>query len=205
MAASISERDIRIRRFGQNVRGKRDPPHFDRSRNPPRKNNFVATIARPWQGNRGQYAAIIFESGQTFREFRAWTMGLDPLKVQLTKAALVLASYPKSRFAASEAETWRLSRLAAPHACARESRLGRGCRAGKTMNWEKPHLLVRYRLERGFETLVDRTIREQRCEERRLAERRTSKHRLQAKKSCIPDARSYRVARRLLLLVRAQF
>ena len=73
------------------------------------------------------------------------------------------------------------------------------------MNWEKPHLLVRYRVEGGFETLVDRTIREQRCEERRLAERRTSKHRLQAKKSCIPDARSYRVARRLLLLVRAQF
>src|SRR5262249_7943474 len=119
LAASISERDIRIRRFGQNVRGKRDPPHFDRSRNPPRKNNFVATIARPWQGNRGQYAAIIFESGQTFREFRAWTMGLDPLKVQRTKAALVLASYPKSGFAASEAETWRLSRLAVPHACAR--------------------------------------------------------------------------------------
>src|SRR5262249_11277839 len=171
----------------------------------PRKNNFVATIARPWQGNWGQYAAIIFESGQTFREFRAWTMGLDPLKVQPTKAALVLASDPESRFAASEAETWTLSRLAAADACAREARLGRGCRAGKTMNWEKPHLVVRYRVERGFKTLVDRTIREQRCETRRLAERRNSKHRLQARKSCILDAQSCRVARRLLVLARAQF
>jgi len=62
---------------------------------------------------------------------------------------------------------------------------------GKTMIWEKPHLLVGYRVERGFKTLVDRTIRKQRCEERRLAERRNSKHRFQARKSCILDAQSY--------------
>src|SRR2546426_867352 len=82
LAAFISERDIRIRRFGQSVRGKRDLPRFDRSRYPPEKDNFVATIARPWQGNWGQYAAIIFESGQTFPELRAWTMGFDPLTIE---------------------------------------------------------------------------------------------------------------------------
>jgi hypothetical protein len=73
------------------------------------------------------------------------------------------------------------------------------------MNWEKSHLFVRDWVEHRFKILVDRTIREQRSEERRLAEQRTRKHRLQARKSCIPDARSYRVARRLLPLARAQF
>ena len=36
-------------------------------------------------------------------------MGLDPLKVQRTNAALILAGYPESLFAANETETWRLS------------------------------------------------------------------------------------------------
>jgi hypothetical protein len=70
------------------------------------------------------------------------------------------------------------------------------------MNSKKPHLLVDRRVARSFKTLVDRTIRKQRCEERRLAEHRITKYRFQARKSCIPDARSYRVARRLLFLRR---
>lgn len=49
-------------------------------------------------------------------------------------------------------------------------------------------------LGNGFRTLVDRKIRERRQNERRLAEGRTTKHRLQARKSCVADARSYRVA-----------
>jgi hypothetical protein len=70
------------------------------------------------------------------------------------------------------------------------------------MNSKKPHLVVDHQVQHIFKTLVDRTIRKQRCEERRLAEQRTTKYRFQARKSCIPDARSYRVARRLLFLRR---
>jgi hypothetical protein len=73
------------------------------------------------------------------------------------------------------------------------------------MNWHKPHSLIRGRIEHCFKTLVDRTIREYRREERRLAEGRTRRHSLHARKSCIRDARSYRVARRLHLLATAQF
>src|SRR4029450_8329275 len=68
-----------------------------------------------------------------------------------------------------------------------------------SMNSKKPHLLFDHRVEHIFKTLVDRTIRKQRREERRLAEQRTKKYAFQARKSCIPDARSYRIARRLLL------
>jgi len=53
--------------------------------------------------------------------------------------------------------------------------------------------------------LVDRQVREQRREQRRLAEQRATKHRLQARKPCIADARSYRVAKRLPVLAVAQF
>jgi hypothetical protein len=53
--------------------------------------------------------------------------------------------------------------------------------------------------------LVDRSLRKQRREQRRLAEQRATKHRLQARKSCIADARSYRVARRMPVLAVAQF
>lgn len=52
---------------------------------------------------------------------------------------------------------------------------------------------------------VDRKIGEQRRSERRLAEQRTTKHRFQARKSCVADARSYRVARRLAVLAGALF
>jgi hypothetical protein len=75
----------------------------------------------------------------------------------------------------------------------------------ETMNWDKPRLFLRGWVEHSFQTLVVRTIRQQRYEERRFAEQRTTKHQLQAKKSCIRDARSYRVARRLPLIVNAQF
>ena len=73
------------------------------------------------------------------------------------------------------------------------------------MNWEELHLFGRDRVEHSFKRLVDRRIREGRREERRLAEQRTTKHRLQARNSCIADAQSYRVARRLPLLAIAQF
>jgi hypothetical protein len=73
------------------------------------------------------------------------------------------------------------------------------------MNWARSHLFVGHPVERSFTALVNRTFREQRCEERRLAEQRTRQHTLQARKSCVSDARSYRVARRLHLLATAQF
>jgi hypothetical protein len=65
-----------------------------------------------------------------------------------------------------------------------------------------PHLVVDRQVEHIFKTLVDRTIRKRRGEERRLAERRTTKYRFQARNSCIPDARSYRIAQQLLFLRR---
>jgi hypothetical protein len=73
------------------------------------------------------------------------------------------------------------------------------------MNWKKFHLFRRGSIEDSFKTLVDRKSREQHREERRSAEHRTTKHRLQARKSCIADARNFRVARQLRLLATAQF
>ena len=60
------------------------------------------------------------------------------------------------------------------------------------MNWEKLLLIGRDR--DTFKTLADCKIRERRRDERRLAEHRTRKHQLQARSSCVADARSYRVA-----------
>jgi hypothetical protein len=65
------------------------------------------------------------------------------------------------------------------------------------MYWEKRHFIDRDPLQDPFKKLVDRKIREQHRDERRLAEQRTTKHQLQARKSCVADARNYRVARRL--------
>ena len=65
----------------------------------------------------------------------------------------------------------------------------------KTMNWKKLYLF-RDQVEHTFRTLIDRRIRERHHEERRLAEQRTTMHQVWARKSCIADARSYRVARR---------
>src|SRR5262245_17206409 len=75
----------------------------------------------------------------------------------------------------------------------------------QTMNTAKGHLLVRNRGEYRFRGLVDRTIREQRHQERRLAEQRGTKHQFWARNSCVSDGRNYRIARRLLLLARAHF
>jgi hypothetical protein len=72
------------------------------------------------------------------------------------------------------------------------------------MNGKFP-LFGRDQIENSFMYLVDRSIREQRRDERRLAEQSATKHRFQARKSCIADARSYRVARRLPVLAVAQF
>jgi hypothetical protein len=60
-------------------------------------------------------------------------------------------------------------------------------------------------IENSFMHLVDRSIREQRREKRHLAGQRATKHRFEARKSCVADARSYRVARRLPVLTVAQF
>lgn len=73
------------------------------------------------------------------------------------------------------------------------------------MDTQQGHFFPRHRFQYSFRTLVDRTIREQRREERRLAEQRATKHHFQARNSCILDGRNYRIARRLLLSARAQF
>ena len=66
-------------------------------------------------------------------------------------------------------------------------------------------LFGRDEIENSFMHFIDRQIREQRRGERQLAEQRTTKLRFQARKSCIADARSYRIARRLSVLGVAQF
>ena len=71
----------------------------------------------------------------------------------------------------------------------------RACWELKIMNWDQ--LLVIGRDRESFKALVGRKIRERRQDERQLAEHRTTKHQLQARNSCVADARSYRVARRL--------
>src|SRR5439155_827332 len=71
------------------------------------------------------------------------------------------------------------------------------------MNCEK--LLLIRRDRDSFKALVGRKIRERRRDERQLAEHRTTKHQLQARNSCVADARSYRVARRLPVPAAAQF
>jgi hypothetical protein len=73
------------------------------------------------------------------------------------------------------------------------------------MNWKNLHLFGRSRVEHSFNTLINRESRERRREERRRAQQHTTKYRFQARKSCIVDARNYRVARQLRLLATAQF
>jgi len=75
---------------------------------------------------------------------------------------------------------------------------------GQLMNG-KFLLFGRDKIENSLMGFVDRKIGEQRRDERRLAEQRTAKHRFQARKSCVADARSYRVARRLPVLAVALF
>ena len=73
------------------------------------------------------------------------------------------------------------------------------------MNWKALNSFRRGWVEHGFKTLVDCKVVERRRAERRLAERRATKHHFQAIKSCIADARNYRVARKLPSLSMAHF
>jgi hypothetical protein len=66
-------------------------------------------------------------------------------------------------------------------------------------------LFGRDEIENSLVRFANRKISEQRRDERRLAERRTTRYRFQARKSCVADARSYRVARRFPVLAVAQF
>ncbi|HZS46367.1 MAG TPA: hypothetical protein VFC63_14930 [Blastocatellia bacterium] len=49
-------------------------------------------------------------------------------------------------------------------------------------------------IESTLTRFANRKFNEQRRDERRLAEQRVTKHRFKARKSCVADARSYRVA-----------
>jgi hypothetical protein len=62
------------------------------------------------------------------------------------------------------------------------------------MNGKVP-LIDREQIPSSFRTLVYRQIRKDRRHERRVAEQRTTKHQVEARKSCVADARSYRIAR----------
>jgi len=62
---------------------------------------------------------------------------------------------------------------------------------------EKFPLIGSGRIPGSFKNLVYRKIRERHRGELRLAEQRTTKHQLLARNSCVADARSYRIARRL--------
>jgi hypothetical protein len=53
--------------------------------------------------------------------------------------------------------------------------------------------------------MIERFLLIDRVRERGLAEHRATKHQLQARNSCVADARSYRVARRLPVLAPVQF
>jgi hypothetical protein len=70
------------------------------------------------------------------------------------------------------------------------------------MNCENLRLIGRDR--HSFKALVGCKIRERRRDERQLAEHLTTKHQLRARNSCVADARSYRVARRLPVPAAAQ-
>lgn len=71
------------------------------------------------------------------------------------------------------------------------------------MNRKDP-LIGRDRIPDSFKTFVDRQIRKHRRDERRLVEQRTTKHLVDARKSCVADARSYRMAREFPMSVAAE-
>ena len=129
-----------------------------------------------------------------------WTPSNWVLRVGFVEGShalfLLNVRVPAARICATQAGAGRTSKRRAQS----ESFFG-----ATTMNIEIGHLFGRPRIEYRFGTLVDRTIREQRSDERRLSEQRATKHRFQARNSCILDGRNYRIARRLLLLARAQF
>ena len=65
-------------------------------------------------------------------------------------------------------------------------------------------LFSRGEIDNSLVRFADRKISERRRDERRFAEQRTTKHRFQARQSCVADARSYRVARRFPMLAIGQ-
>jgi hypothetical protein len=69
---------------------------------------------------------------------------------------------------------------------------------------EKVPLISRDWIQDSFKTFVYRQMRKRRLDERRLAEQRTTKHQFEARKSCVADARSYRIAREFPVSVAAQ-
>ena len=56
----------------------------------------------------------------------------------------------------------------------------------------------------SLKTFVYRQLRKRRWDERELAELRTTKHQLEARKSCVADARNYRIAREFPISAVAQ-
>jgi hypothetical protein len=71
------------------------------------------------------------------------------------------------------------------------------------MNGNLP-LISKDWVQDSFKTFVDRQMRKRRRDERRLAEQRATKHQFEARKSCVADARSYRVAREFPVSAAAQ-
>lgn len=69
----------------------------------------------------------------------------------------------------------------------------------------KSLLFSRGEIDNTLVRLAHRKVTDQRREERLVTEQRITKHRFQAIKSCVADARSYRVARRFPRLAIAQF
>jgi hypothetical protein len=63
------------------------------------------------------------------------------------------------------------------------------------MNWGKLDLSGWNQPDGKFAILVNRETRKRRRAERLLAEQRTTRHQIQARNSCVADARNYRVAR----------
>jgi hypothetical protein len=69
---------------------------------------------------------------------------------------------------------------------------------------EKSLLPGRDQIPDSLKTLVYRHLRKRRWDERQLAEQRTTKHHLEARKSCVADSRNYRVAREFPISIAAQ-
>jgi hypothetical protein len=65
-------------------------------------------------------------------------------------------------------------------------------------------LMGRDRFPDSLKTFVYRQLRKRRRDERELAELRTTKHQLEARKSCVVDARKYRIAREFPISAAAQ-
>jgi hypothetical protein len=65
-------------------------------------------------------------------------------------------------------------------------------------------LMGRDEIPDSLKTLAYRHLRKRRWDERQLAEQRTTKHQLEAMKSCVADARNYRIAREFPMSAAAQ-